>query len=54
MLWERNADPVACCYSQSVKAGPVERDKYGLAGDGEWWICRGCSRTHPYPIGVSR
>lgn len=47
-LWDRNRDPIDCCRSNSKLAAPHVRLAHSLAGDGEWWRCKACSRTHPY------
>ena len=46
--WERNADPLPCCLSDSRPAKPSETTSYRLGGVSTWWICRTCCRTHPY------
>jgi hypothetical protein len=46
--WEQTADPQLCCRSNSVKATEAQIQSFRLAGRSDWWICLGCSRTHPY------
>jgi hypothetical protein len=48
-LWDRNRDPVDCCLDNSRQVTPAERKPYALAGGAHvWYICRTCSRTHPF------
>jgi hypothetical protein len=53
-LWDRNRDPRDCCRTNSREADHDTRQLYALGGTGPWWICRVCSRTHPYDPGTGR
>lgn len=46
--WDRHFDPRTCCRRHSEPAGLRERETYSLGGEGRWWICSTCKRTHPY------
>lgn len=47
-VWDRGADPAACCRRRARLATPEERRLYRLAGRATWWTCAHCKRTHPY------
>lgn len=41
--------PVTCCTTQSKLITDVNVLKaYALGGNGNWWRCHGCGRTHPF------
>lgn len=42
-----NAAPKDCCRQRSRLPTKDERKVYRLAGDGLWFICDECKRTHP-------
>lgn len=48
-LWDRNGDPLACCY---VLSAPITEtsvlQNFRCGGDTPWWLCSGCQRAHPY------
>lgn len=46
-LWDRDGDPIDCCYLESVLASEDVRSRFYLGGSNDWYKCR-CSRTHPF------
>lgn len=40
--------PRDCCREQARLVSKDDKDRYRLAGTRLWFICPGCSRTHPY------
>jgi hypothetical protein len=46
--WDRSNDPIECCRSQVRLATARQLNSFRLGGDGPWWICAVCNRTHPY------
>jgi hypothetical protein len=46
--WDIGGDPEDCCRQHSVPANQEHMEIHRCAGDGPWWICMRCHRTHPY------
>jgi hypothetical protein len=47
LLIDSNA-PHACCVEHSRLVTKIEKASYRLAGSRLWFICKKCSRTHPF------
>ncbi|MFP5367351.1 MAG: hypothetical protein ACLGIS_10960 [Actinomycetes bacterium] len=48
-LWDRESDPKTCCLMHSAPITDVQvLQNYRCGGGTAWWLCSGCSRTHPY------
>lgn len=46
-LWDRDLDPVTCCFMNSKMVKVEEVQRFALGGPGPWYRCRVCSRVHP-------
>ncbi len=46
--WDRGPDPIECCRRDVRLATARQLNSFRLGGDGPWWICGTCNRTHPY------
>jgi hypothetical protein len=46
--WDIGGDPEDCCRRHSVPATTEQMQIHNCAGDGPWWLCKLCHRTHPY------
>lgn len=53
-VWDQARFPQECCRSSSRRVVDVDTlNRYSLGGNGHWWQCRVCKRTHPFdPTGV--
>ncbi len=46
--WDIGGDPEPCCRQHAVPATAEQMTIHNCAGNGDWWICLRCHRTHPY------
>jgi hypothetical protein len=48
--WARGGEPAACCTTANVRpADRTDRERYLLAGQGPWFLCKTCARQFPCP-----